>query len=129
VSGDISDNIDLALLISSQTDFTSFETSIAPKESQSQTELEGDNQADPTVKESDLKTRGKGTKKRKRSLSPGPQPMIDMLNRMWDEEKEETKEKTEKMMREDIEDNKAFNVEMLGHLKSMADSFSRMVKD
>ena len=55
--------------------------------------------------------------------------MIDMLNRMWDEEKEEEKEKRETMMREDFEYNEAFNVEMLGYLRSMADSFSRMVKD
>ena len=56
-----SDNIDPPLLINSGTDFTSFETSVTLKESQSQTE--GENQA---VKESDLKTRGKGKKKRKR---------------------------------------------------------------
>jgi hypothetical protein len=124
VSGD-SDNIDPALLINSGTDFASFETSVAPKDSQSQTE--GENGADPTVKESDLKTRGKGKNKRKRSPSPGPQPMIDMFKERWNEEKEENKEKTE-MMREGIDDNKAFNVEILGYMKSMADSFSRMVQ-
>ena len=32
-------------------------------------------------------------------------------------------------MREDIDHNKAFNVEMLGYMKSIADSFSCMVKD
>ena len=125
MSGD-SDNIDPSLLINSGTDFTSFETSVTPKESQSQTE--GENQADPIVKESDLKTRGKGKKKRKRSSSPEPQPMIDLFIHRWDEEREENKEKRE-MMREDLDDNKAFNVEMLGYMKSMADSFSRMIKD
>ncbi len=90
-----SDNIDPSLLINSGTDFTSFKTSVTPKESQSQTE--GKNQADPTVKESDLKTHGKGKKKHKHSPSPEPQPMIDLFTHRWDEEREENKEKREMM--------------------------------
>jgi hypothetical protein len=114
------DNIDPPLLINSGTDFSVFaETS----ESQSQTE--GETQVDPTVK--DLKNRGKGKKKRKRSPSPDPPPIVELFTKKWEEDKEERKE-DRAMMREELDGLKEVNMEMLGCMKSMADSFSRMTK-
>ena len=123
MSGD-RDKIDPALLINSVTDFTAFgETDFTP-DSRSQTE--GENQVDPTVK--DLKNCGKGKKKQKHSPSPERQNITGMFTQKWEDEKEEYKE-TREMMREELEANKAVNTEILGFMKSIADSFSRIAKD
>jgi len=119
------DNIDPPLLINSGTDFTAFgETGDFTPDSRSQTE--GENQVDSTVK--DLKNRAKGKKKRKHSLSPERQNIMGMFTRKWEDEKEERKE-TREMMRQELEANKVVNTEILGFMKSIADSFSHMAKD
>ena len=70
----------------------------------------------------------KAKKKQKHSPSPECQNITGMFTQKWEDEKEEHKE-TREMMREELEANKAVNTEILGFMKSIADSFSRIAKD
>ena len=66
-------------------------------------------------------------KKCKRSPSPEPPPLVELFTKKWEEDKEERKE-DRAMMREELDGLKEVNMEMLGCMKSMANSFSRMTQ-